>query len=235
MVRSSARPPARPHQRRARHLEDRGRAAHALPRPSTSATSLTAGRPSAASRWPRRKGSRSSLRSPRCRARSTSDRRRVEQIVLNLLSNAVKFTDTGRRARRCACPGRRSRHRVADTGIGIKAEDLEQALSAVPAGRHRDDAVSTRGRASGLSICQRLVELLGGSIGVDERSGMGEHLFGLPSRSGGRRHETKILYHRGQRAEPLPRELHPRGPGSRCSGRTTARRESRRRRRAGPT
>jgi signal transduction histidine kinase len=52
----------------------------------------------------------------------TSDRRRVEQILLNLLSNAIKFTEKGMVTLTAEAveAGRAVRIRVADTGIGIK-------------------------------------------------------------------------------------------------------------------
>ncbi len=52
------------------------------------------------------------------------DRRRMEQVLLNLLSNAVKFTEQGEVRIVCALQRDRVLIRVADTGIGIKREDL---------------------------------------------------------------------------------------------------------------
>jgi PAS domain S-box-containing protein len=103
-----------------------------------------------------------------------SDRRRVEQILLNLLNNAIKFTPRGSVTLSAelldACgtvppPRRAVRLRVADTGIGIRAEDLSllfQPFRQLDTGlaRHRD------GTGLGLSICRRLAKLLGGDLTV---------------------------------------------------------------------
>lgn len=110
-----------------------------------------------------------------------SDRRRVEQILLNLLHNAIKFTERGGVTIRVepaegvetvesaggVRPGdpRLVRFRVADTGIGIREEDLGalfQPFRQLDAGLTRQH----EGSGLGLSICRRLAELLGGSIDV---------------------------------------------------------------------
>jgi PAS domain S-box-containing protein len=103
-----------------------------------------------------------------------SDRRRVEQILLNLLNNALKFTDQGGVTLTVemvagfqpsleAPPRPAVRMRVADTGIGIKPEDLAllfQPFRQVDTGLTRQHD----GTGLGLAICRRLAELLGGEI-----------------------------------------------------------------------
>jgi PAS domain S-box-containing protein len=103
-----------------------------------------------------------------------SDRRRVEQILLNLLSNAVKFTNQGSvvlRAERLplhsfsppAPPVPTVRVSVADTGMGIKPEDMAalfQPFHQLDGGMQRQHD----GTGLGLAICRKLAGLLGGDI-----------------------------------------------------------------------
>lgn len=108
-----------------------------------------------------------------------SDRRRVEQILLNLLNNAIKFTDHGRitlnvdiirgyRQAPEAPAGDAVQIRVADTGMGIRQEDLAklfQPFSQLDSGLSRQHD----GSGLGLMICRRLADLLGGDIEADSR------------------------------------------------------------------
>ncbi len=93
----------------------------------------------------------------------TSDRRRVEQILLNLMNNAVKFTDRGRVQLTCEADSKWVTATVADTGIGIAPADMPKLFSAF---HQIETGLSRRyeGTGLGLSICKRLVELLGGKI-----------------------------------------------------------------------
>jgi PAS domain S-box-containing protein len=120
-----------------------------------------------------------------------SDRRRVEQIVLNLLNNAIKFTDHGDvtltaglvtdfRPSPDAPPQRAVRIAVADTGIGIREEDI--ATIFLPF-RQVDSGLSRlhEGTGLGLVICRRLATLLGGEISVGSEWARGsEFTFTLP-------------------------------------------------------
>lgn len=104
----------------------------------------------------------------------TSDRRRVEQILINLLNNAVKFTDQGSVTLTAepvagyqplpeSAPRPGVRLRVTDTGIGIQPEDLAklfQPFHQVNTGISRQH----EGTGLGLAICRRLASLLGGGI-----------------------------------------------------------------------
>ncbi|WP_162938841.1 PAS domain-containing protein [Brevundimonas naejangsanensis] len=109
--------------------------------------------------------------------RLTGDKGRLRQVVLNFLSNAVKFTARGEVrltvGGRVDADGRwRLRVAVSDTGIGIPAEKVGELF-------HRftqADASTTRvygGTGLGLAISRRLVELMGGEIGVDSAPGQG--------------------------------------------------------------
>lgn len=109
--------------------------------------------------------------------RLTGDRGRLRQVMLNFLSNAVKFTARGEvtltLGGRYDDEGRwRMRVAVSDTGIGIPAEKIEELF-------HRftqADASTTRvygGTGLGLAISRRLVELMGGEVGVESTPGQG--------------------------------------------------------------
>jgi len=102
----------------------------------------------------------------------TGDRRRVEQILLNLLSNAIKFTEKGAVKIECEPEDGKVTVRVIDTGIGIKAEDMETIFQAF---RQIDSGLTRKyeGTGLGLSICKRLVELMGGKIWVTSIWGSG--------------------------------------------------------------
>jgi PAS domain S-box-containing protein len=113
----------------------------------------------------------------------TSDRRRVEQILLNLLNNAIKFTERGSVSLRVrllpvsAVDGVAPRMRqfcmqVSDTGIGILADDLQKLFQPF----HQIDSGLTRqheGTGLGLAICRRLSLLLGGDIHASSTWGEG--------------------------------------------------------------
>ncbi|HEY8358112.1 MAG TPA: response regulator, partial [Ramlibacter sp.] len=104
---------------------------------------------------------------------------RLRQVLINLINNAVKFTPRGEVAvhvrQRSADDGQGRavlEFRVTDTGIGIPPQrvgSLFEAFSQV-------DASTTRkygGSGLGLAICKRLVELMGGELGVESEVGRG--------------------------------------------------------------
>ncbi len=109
-----------------------------------------------------------------------SDRRRVEQILINLLNNAVKFTEQGEVRVTCRVDEGRLVTRVADTGIGIKPEDMDKLFKPF---RQIETGLARRyaGTGLGLSICKKLVETLGGEIWVESEWGVGSAFtFTLP-------------------------------------------------------
>jgi PAS domain S-box-containing protein len=105
------------------------------------------------------------------------DPARLRQIIANLLSNAIKFTPEGHidlAVSRVAVQSSEPRWRieVADTGIGIDAEKIGAIFSPFV----QADLSTTRrfgGTGLGLAICRRLVEAMGGTIGVESTPGKG--------------------------------------------------------------
>ncbi len=102
------------------------------------------------------------------------DPTRLRQILLNLLTNAIKFTERGSVSVAASYDLTATRLRVAisDTGIGIPGETLPLLFERFS----QADASITRrygGTGLGLAISKRLVELMGGKIGVDSDLGVG--------------------------------------------------------------
>ncbi len=113
---------------------------------------------------------------------------RIKQVLLNLVNNAVKFTARGGVTVAVEVvpssddTGRLLNCRVTDTGIGIpeaKRDRLFQPFTQV-------DSSTTRkygGTGLGLVICQRLVQRMGGEIGVDSSEGQGSTFwYSIPLR-----------------------------------------------------
>ena len=112
--------------------------------------------------------------------RITGDQRRVEQILINLINNAIKFTDKGEVRIRSKIAEGRLVTQVTDTGIGIRPEDVGKLFQPF---RQIDTGVARRheGTGLGLAICDRLVQMMGGTIGVESRWGEGSTFtFTLP-------------------------------------------------------
>jgi len=102
---------------------------------------------------------------------------RLLQILTNLLGNALKFTESGEVVVSVAwfndaASSRLLHFTVRDSGIGIPPERLDQVFDAFT----QADNSTTRkygGTGLGLTICRRLVELLGGRIWVESQVGVG--------------------------------------------------------------
>ncbi len=108
-----------------------------------------------------------------CPAAIETDRQRLEQVLKNLLSNAFKFTERGGVTLTLSRAGaHRLMLAVADTGIGISAEQQESIFEAF---RQADGTISRKygGTGLGLSISRELARLLGGAITVESRPGEG--------------------------------------------------------------
>lgn len=101
-----------------------------------------------------------------------TDQRRLEQVLINLLNNAIKFTDTGQVSLDCQLEEDRYCLRIADTGIGMRPEELHrifQPFHQIETGLARQH----EGTGLGLAICNRLVARMGGSITVASTVGQG--------------------------------------------------------------
>ncbi|MCS0583374.1 ATP-binding protein [Massilia pinisoli] len=106
-------------------------------------------------------------------ARVQADRTRLKQVLLNLLSNAVKYNrDGGAVVVDCAQPApQRLRLSVQDTGMGLSPEQVASLFQ--PFNRLGQEAGTQEGTGIGLVVTRRLVELMGGEIGVTSSPGVG--------------------------------------------------------------
>ena len=114
---------------------------------------------------------------PEVEHRYLGDYGRLRQVLLNLLNNAIKFTRAGyvevRVERTEAAPeGEKLKIAVTDTGIGIDDSQFHRLFDRFS----QLDGSSSRefsGTGLGLAICKRLIELMGGQIGVVSEPGEG--------------------------------------------------------------
>ena len=119
---------------------------------------------------------------PRLSGQILADEGRVRQVLLNLAGNAVKFTDAGG-VRIIATPDpdpRFIRFEVIDTGIGISDEAQPKIFQEFT---QADSSLARKygGTGLGLAITQRLVNALGGTIGMTSQLGKGSRFwFTLP-------------------------------------------------------
>ncbi|HXG47999.1 MAG TPA: ATP-binding protein [Methylomirabilota bacterium] len=116
------------------------------------------------------------------------DAGRARQVLMNLVGNAVKFTPSGsvsisieREPARPACARGFLKCSVTDTGIGIPRDRQEHLFQKFT----QADASTTRafgGTGLGLAIAKKLVELMGGAIGLTSEAGRGSTFwFTLPA------------------------------------------------------
>ncbi len=111
-----------------------------------------------------------------------ADRTRLKQVLLNLLSNAVKYNREGGDIHLGVQPaaGERMRIAVADTGAGIAPERMAELFQ--PFNRLDAEHSKIEGTGIGLTITRRLIELMGGEVGVDSQVGVGSTFWlELPS------------------------------------------------------
>lgn len=110
----------------------------------------------------------------------SADQNQLMQIFYNLIGNAIKYTNRGEVIITAELRGEHIKIYVSDTGIGISEEEYESIFTSF----HQVDEAEARevgGTGIGLSITKQLVELLGGTIEVDSRVGVGSTFsFTLP-------------------------------------------------------
>ena len=109
------------------------------------------------------------------------DSGRLRQVLMNLMSNAIKFTAKGHVAvhvdvAREGADDFLARFVVQDTGIGIPVEARPRLFRSFS---QADNSTTRRfgGTGLGLAISKRLVELMGGDIGVDSEPGRGSRFW----------------------------------------------------------
>jgi PAS domain S-box-containing protein len=102
-----------------------------------------------------------------------ADRTRMKQVLINLLSNAIKYNKPGGTVTlACTLVAPNSiRISVQDTGVGLTQEQLAQLFQ--PFNRLGKESGHEEGTGIGLVVTKRLVELMGGAIGVDSAVGVG--------------------------------------------------------------
>jgi len=122
---------------------------------------------------------------------------KLRQIFMNLAGNSIKFTEKGEVVLRAEIEKETQeeatiRFSVTDTGIGIPKEKMETVFEPFI----QADGSTTRrygGTGLGLSISKKLIELMGGKIGVDSKAGKGSRFwFTLPFK---KQKETDVVIH----------------------------------------
>ena len=119
-----------------------------------------------------------------------ADRTRLKQVLLNLLSNAIKYNRKGGSVTITlpSAGGAMLRLQVTDTGPGIPAASLGALFE--PFNRLKAEHSNIEGTGIGLTITRRIIELMGGRIGVESQVGVGSSFWidlpvaTLPSHSG---------------------------------------------------
>ena len=111
-------------------------------------------------------------RDPSLPAYVRTDEKRLRQILVNLLSNAIKFTAAGHVDFTVAYRSEVATFRVADSGPGIEADDLDRIFEPFTRGRAERDRLSP-GLGLGLTITKLLAETMGGEITVESAPGRG--------------------------------------------------------------
>jgi signal transduction histidine kinase/ActR/RegA family two-component response regulator len=107
---------------------------------------------------------------------ANADQTRVKQVLVNLLSNAIKYNrEHGTVEVACTASPERLRISIKDSGAGLPPEKLAQLFQ--PFNRLGQETGAEEGTGIGLVVTKQLVELMGGTIGVESTVGVGSEFW----------------------------------------------------------
>ena len=104
-----------------------------------------------------------------------SDLNKLERVITNLIDNALRHTPAGGKVELIVKQAENGQYQVSikDSGIGIKQEELEQIFNARYQASNSIQTVNQKNIGLGLTISQKLIELLGSEISVESELGVG--------------------------------------------------------------
>ncbi len=107
---------------------------------------------------------------------ANADRTRVKQVLINLLTNAIKYNcELGTVEVKCSATPERIRITIKDNGAGLSPTKMAQLFQ--PFNRLGQETGVEEGTGIGLVVTKQLVELMGGSIGVESEVDVGSEFW----------------------------------------------------------
>ncbi|MBU3821498.1 response regulator [Flavobacteriaceae bacterium XHP0103] len=109
------------------------------------------------------------------------DLARIQQVLVNLFNNAIKFTHSGKITITIHQTASDDDHQIVtfyvkDTGVGMTPYELKQFLN-VPAGNNLNSSKHYRGAGLGLSVSNKLVQLMGGELELESKENEGSIFY----------------------------------------------------------